>query len=119
MKTLLFALALWAGPAANAAGPSLVLHPCRLPGVPDEVRCGTLEVFENRDARSGRRIALAAAVLPALGADRLPDPVAFFDGGPGEATIEDAGYFQDHFKAPRSRPAPPRSLISRPISRRF
>jgi len=103
VRTLLFALTLWAGPAAAAAGPSLVLHPCHLPGVPDEARCGTVEVFENRDAKSGRRIALAVAVLPALGPDRLPDPVAFFDGGPGEATLEDAGYFQDHFKPLRGR----------------
>jgi pimeloyl-ACP methyl ester carboxylesterase len=103
MTPLLFAFALWAGSAAAATGPALILRPCHLPGVPDEVRCGTLEVFENRDARTGRRIALAVAVLPALGPDRLPDPVAFFDGGPGEATLEDAGYFQDHLKPLRSR----------------
>src|SRR5438045_5778648 len=103
MRPFLFAFALWAGSSTAAAGPALSLHPCHLPGVPDEVRCGTLEVFENRDAKSGRRIALAVAVLPALGPDRLPDPVAFFDGGPGEATLEDAGYFQDHLKPLRSR----------------
>ncbi|HEY2740019.1 MAG TPA: alpha/beta hydrolase [Thermoanaerobaculia bacterium] len=88
MKTLLFALALWAGPSANATGPSLILHPCHLPGVPDEVRCGTLEVFENRDAGNGRRIALAACrEWPAahLGPDALEPvvsdaPVLVFSG---------------------------------------
>jgi len=103
MRPLLAAFILWAGPAAAAAVPALTLHPCHLPGVPDEVRCGTLEVFENRGARSGRRIPLAVAVLPALGPDRLPDPVAFFDGGPGEATLDGAGYFQDQLKALRRR----------------
>jgi pimeloyl-ACP methyl ester carboxylesterase len=93
----ILALGLWGGAAPTAAEPvrpALTLHPCRLPGLPDEARCGTFKVFENRDARRGRRIALAVAVLPALGPDRLPDPIAFFDGGPGEATLDAAGYFQ-------------------------
>jgi pimeloyl-ACP methyl ester carboxylesterase len=95
------ALALWSGPAA--AHPRLVLRPCRLPGVPDEARCGTLKVFENRDAKRGRRIELAVAVLPALGPDRAPEPVALFDGGPGEPSLDEAGFIQDHLLPLRRR----------------
>lgn len=73
--------------AIHAAAETLHLAPCRLPGVPDEARCGTYEVFEDRDARSGRKIALNVAVLPAQGPDRLPDPIVFFDGGPGEPSL--------------------------------
>lgn len=46
-------------------------------------RCGTYEVWENRAATSGRRIPLHIVVLPARGSERLPDPVFYFDGGPG------------------------------------
>ena len=95
-------LTFWALPAA-AAEPRLPLAPCRLPGVPDEARCGTYEVFENRDARSGRKIALNVAVLPAQGPDRLPDPIVFFDGGPGEPSVSDAAWHEENLKPLRRR----------------
>ncbi|HMF09466.1 MAG TPA: alpha/beta hydrolase [Thermoanaerobaculia bacterium] len=57
------------------------LHPCRVPGVDEEVRCGSYEVFENRAARRGRTIALNIVVLPARSPDRLPDPLVFLAGG--------------------------------------
>jgi pimeloyl-ACP methyl ester carboxylesterase len=74
------------------------LSPCQLSGVPDAARCGTYEVFENRDSRKGRKIALNVAVLPALGPDRLPDPIVFFDGGPGEATIASADWIHKNLQ---------------------
>jgi pimeloyl-ACP methyl ester carboxylesterase len=101
---LLF-LALWALPAAaeGASPPRLALAPCRLPDVPDEARCGTYEVFEDRDARAGRKIVLNVAVLPATGPDRLPDPILFFDGGPGEPTVSDAAWHEENLKPLRRR----------------
>ncbi|HEV7784540.1 MAG TPA: alpha/beta fold hydrolase, partial [Thermoanaerobaculia bacterium] len=63
------------------------LTPCRKPGIPAEARCGTYEVFENRAARTGRKIPLRIVVLPATGPDRLPDPFVYFAGGPGDASI--------------------------------
>jgi pimeloyl-ACP methyl ester carboxylesterase len=84
--------------SAFAAEPPLPLTPCHLPGVPDEARCGTYEVFENRDTRTGRKIALNIAVLPATGPDRLPDPIAFFDGGPGEPSVSDAAWHEENLK---------------------
>jgi pimeloyl-ACP methyl ester carboxylesterase len=83
--------------------PRLALAPCHLPGVPDEARCGTWEVFENRDARAGRRIALNVAVLPATGPGRLPDPIVFFDGGPGEPSVPDAAWHEENLKPLRRR----------------
>jgi pimeloyl-ACP methyl ester carboxylesterase len=93
--------ALWA--AEPAPPPRLALTPCRLPGVPDEARCGTYEVFENRDARAGRKITLNVAVLPALGPDRVPDPIVFFDGGPGEPSVASAGWHQENLLPLRAR----------------
>ncbi|HSS51013.1 MAG TPA: alpha/beta hydrolase [Thermoanaerobaculia bacterium] len=63
------------------------LTPCRKPGIPAGARCGTYEVFENRAARTGRKIPLRIVVLPATGPDRLPDPFVYFAGGPGDASI--------------------------------
>ena len=76
-----------AAPAAATAAP-LMLTPCDVPGLPGKARCGTYEVWENRETRSGRRIPLKVLVLPATGADRLPDPFTFFHGGPGAAATE-------------------------------
>jgi len=96
----IFWLILWAisATAETPEPPRLALTPCRLPDVPDEARCGTYEVFEDRDARAGRKIALNVAVLPALGSDRLPDPIAFFDGGPGEPSVSDAAWHVENLK---------------------
>lgn len=99
-------LIFWAGSATAEKPeppPRLALAPCRLPGVPDEARCGTYEVFEDRDARSGRKIGLNVAVLPALGPDRQPDPIAFFDGGPGEPSVSDAVWHAENLKPLRRR----------------
>jgi pimeloyl-ACP methyl ester carboxylesterase len=55
--------------------------------MPKEALCGTHEVFENRETRTGRKIPLRIVVLPATGPDRLPDPLVYFAGGPGEASV--------------------------------
>jgi pimeloyl-ACP methyl ester carboxylesterase len=55
--------------------------------MPPETLCGNYEVFENRAARTGRKIPLHVVVLPATGPGRLPDPFIYFAGGPGEASI--------------------------------
>jgi pimeloyl-ACP methyl ester carboxylesterase len=51
---------------------------------PDGTRCSWLSVYENRESRTGRRIELRIAVLPASGRS-APDPVFFLAGGPGQA----------------------------------
>lgn len=81
---------LWASAPGSAAEPPRTapeLAPCKEPGMPPGTRCGTYEVFENRAARTGRKIPLRVVVVPASGPGRLPDPIAYFAGGPGEASI--------------------------------
>ncbi|HEY9421165.1 MAG TPA: alpha/beta fold hydrolase, partial [Thermoanaerobaculia bacterium] len=70
--------------------------PCTEPRYPKDARCGTYEVFENRAAKSGRKIPLQVVVLPATGPKRLPDPLVYFAGGPGGSAIaEGVGYARD------------------------
>src|SRR6476646_8605849 len=61
------------------------LSACPLPENAGPAFCGTYEVFENREARSGRKIPLKIVLLPATGSDRAPDPIFLLAGGPGEA----------------------------------
>jgi pimeloyl-ACP methyl ester carboxylesterase len=77
-----------AAPAPPAAPWAGKLQPCRLPDVPGAAWCGRFEVFENRDARAGRRIALRIVVLPAV-ERAAPDPVFLLAGGPGEGAAYD------------------------------
>lgn len=74
----------WSRPAP------LKLSPCRLPRVEREARCGTYEVFENRAAGKGRKISLRVVVIPAVAKPVQPDPLVFFEGGPGASAIESA-----------------------------
>lgn len=55
--------------------------------MPEGALCGTQEVFENRASRTGRKIPLRIVVLPATGSQPLPDPITYFAGGPGDASI--------------------------------
>jgi pimeloyl-ACP methyl ester carboxylesterase len=68
----------------DAPRSSIAMSDCRLPGVEAAARCGKLEVFEDREAQSGRRIELNFAVVPARNRAREPDPVVIFAGGPGQ-----------------------------------
>ncbi len=69
------------------------LRPCKHADGPTEGYCGTLEVFENRQAKSGRKIALKIIVFPALKRTAAKDPLFFLAGGPGQgaAAIADVG----------------------------
>lgn len=67
------------------------LQPCRLDGVPAEAHCGTLTVYEDRAAAQGRQIVIHYAVVPAISASPLPDPIVFFAGGPGQSAIKLSG----------------------------
>ncbi|MGA9520457.1 MAG: alpha/beta hydrolase [Myxococcaceae bacterium] len=73
---------------APAAAPRLALERCRLPGASAQLRCGTLEVFEDRVARNGRKLKLHVAVAPALSSNPAPDPVFILAGGPGQAASD-------------------------------
>lgn len=78
----------------EAAG-RLELTPCaneKLKVMPADARCGVYEVWENRATKQGRKIPLQVVVLPARGKDRLPDPVIYFAGGPGDSSINEGIY---------------------------
>ncbi|MFL6261434.1 MAG: alpha/beta hydrolase [Thermoanaerobaculia bacterium] len=102
VKILFLALSLAALPALALAKPAAKpaqakLQPCKVPGEkgPVDARCATYRVWENREAKSGRKIGLKVVVLPALSAAPKPDPIFFLGGGPGEAIAEEAGYIGD------------------------
>ena len=65
----------------------VALAPCRLPGVEQAARCGTHEVWEDRDAKQGRKIEINVAVVPARLRAREPDPIVILAGGPGQGAV--------------------------------
>lgn len=80
------------GPTGPAAVERLTLESCNVssPGSSQQIgaHCGTLNVYENRAARTGRQIALNIVVLPSIGPERQPDPLFMFAGGPGAAATQ-------------------------------
>lgn len=65
------------------SGPTrFALQPCHVGGV--SARCGTYWVFENREARIGRKIPLKVIVLPSRSPTPEADPMWYVSpGGPG------------------------------------
>lgn len=84
-------LALAMGPAVAQGEPVLALKACRLKGLSTEARCGLLQRPLDPARPQGVQIDLHVAVLPALARNKLPDPVFFFAGGPGQSAIALAG----------------------------
>jgi pimeloyl-ACP methyl ester carboxylesterase len=71
--------------AGSAPVNSLSIKACTVDGM--QARCGTLIVPENRLTGKGRTIPVRFVVIPAFGADRAPDPVVYFAGGPGGSAV--------------------------------
>jgi pimeloyl-ACP methyl ester carboxylesterase len=86
----LFVLALGGGLAA-ASQAATELKPCRLRGVEHEAQCGVIKRPLDPGKPQGTQIDVHFAVLPALARNKLPDPVFFFAGGPGQSAIDLAG----------------------------
>ena len=83
--------------------PRLQLTPCQVPEVAEKVLCGTYEVFEDRAARTGRKITIKVVVFPATGSEREPDPFVYIPGGPGSSATEDAPGIAKVFAGIRAR----------------
>lgn len=83
--------------SALAAPLAAQLAPCKVPDLDEEVRCATLSVWENRAARSGRKIDLNVVVLPAQSDSPAPDPVFYLSGGPGYGSAGAAAGIADFF----------------------
>jgi pimeloyl-ACP methyl ester carboxylesterase len=81
--------------------PSISLTPCEVagpnPAVKEKAGCGTFEVFEDRNRKAGRRIALKIIVFPATGQDKAADPLVYIPGGPGSSATEDAPFVAQQF----------------------
>ncbi len=78
------------GPGSAQDGvPRLNLEPCEIEGVTG-AECGTLTVYEDREANSGRTLDLYVTVVPATHPDPEPDPVYVLTGGPGSAATRGA-----------------------------
>jgi pimeloyl-ACP methyl ester carboxylesterase len=74
------------------------LHPCSSAEGPTDAYCGTLTVFENRAARSGRQISLWIVVLPAVRPVGR-DPLFFLAGGPGQGAAQLARQVRAAFRS--------------------
>jgi pimeloyl-ACP methyl ester carboxylesterase len=67
---------------------NIAFEPCRTSDGNTEGLCGKYEVYENRTAKSGRKIALNIMVLPALSDKPAADPWFAIAGGPGQSAVE-------------------------------
>ena len=83
-----------AGAAAKPRTIHQKLQPCKVEGFDEEILCGTFPVWENRATKTGRKIDLKIVVVPAKSENPLPDPVFYFQGGPGYSATEQAGFTQ-------------------------
>ncbi len=64
------------------------LKACRLRGVEHEALCGVIQRALDPARPQGVQVDVHFAVLPALARNKLPDPMFFFAGGPGQSAIE-------------------------------
>ncbi len=70
-------------PSVSKPTPTVELTDCAREMGVSIAQCGQVEVFEDRESRSGRTISLNVVVLPALKSNSKPDPFFFLAGGPG------------------------------------
>jgi pimeloyl-ACP methyl ester carboxylesterase len=85
--------ALWGALARDKAATgfivgSITLQPCHVDGVKEELRCGVYNVFENRYARTGRKLPLKIILIPAHQPHPERGPVFYMAGGPGESATD-------------------------------
>lgn len=66
----------------------IAFDPCRTSDGNVEALCGKYEVYENRQLRTGRKIALNIMLLPATTEKAEHDPFFALAGGPGQSAIE-------------------------------
>jgi pimeloyl-ACP methyl ester carboxylesterase len=76
------------------------LSPCTIDQI-GAARCGTYEVWENREAKRGRKIPLNVIVLPAVSQPARPDPLVLLQGGPGDAPSFNARFANSVFASVR------------------
>jgi pimeloyl-ACP methyl ester carboxylesterase len=77
--------------AAGARAATLPLHACRLAGLEHDAQCGVLKRPLDPARPQGVQIDLHVVVIPAVARQKLPDPIFFFAGGPGQSAVGLAG----------------------------
>ena len=87
---------------------SIAFTPCNLSSAMTrsslEAQCATYEVPEDRANPGGRKIALNLAWLqPDDGGEKLPDPVFFIAGGPGQSAVDTYPALDPVFKEVRKQ----------------
>lgn len=76
---------------APTTPPDFQIASCKIEGTEVAAECGRLYVYENRAARTGRKIPIEFVRVRATGDDRFGDAVFELTGGPGEnATVNAA-----------------------------
>ncbi|HAK53661.1 MAG TPA: alpha/beta hydrolase [Gammaproteobacteria bacterium] len=75
-----------------------LLGDCERPELPQitsivaDALCGSISVFEDREAKDGRKIDLNVMLLPATTSVVKPDPIFFLAGGPGQSAVDSGPY---------------------------
>lgn len=96
---ILFLTVAATSPVAGLEGAvAATLAPCYLDGLATAVRCGTLEVPEDRAAPAGRMLTLHFAVVPARQREAAPDPLVLLAGGPGQGATTYGPLVADAFR---------------------
>ena len=88
---------------AQLPGDLAKLKQCRLEGIEEELFCGKLSVFENRETRTGRKIDLNVVVLPAFDQKTKAEPLFDLAGGPGAASTDAASFYASEGREVRRR----------------
>lgn len=83
LMTLLWA----AGLGTTAAAASAPLQPCRIAGIPNELKCGSIQRPLDPARPDGVKIAVHYLVVPAMARNKQPDAVLLLAGGPGQSAI--------------------------------
>jgi pimeloyl-ACP methyl ester carboxylesterase len=99
--TLAFGLNTTPDVAVASSSVLLAMHDCSVSGY--AARCGTLMVPEDRLNGRGREIPLRVVVVPASGPVRQPDPIVWFQGGPGDSAVDFVGEQMSMFNWDTSR----------------
>jgi pimeloyl-ACP methyl ester carboxylesterase len=87
---------LWTYGEAGVEPVEVKPRPCRVPELEEDVLCGVLPVWEDREAKKGRKIGINVVILPAKDPQKKkPDPIFFFGGGPGQGIAQSAPGFAD------------------------
>ena len=88
-------LLIYAGGCARHPMPAGLsnLKPCRVEGVNEELLCGKLTVFENRQTRTSQTIDLNVVVLPAFDQKNKAEPLFDLAGGPGASSVDRADFY--------------------------